>query len=79
MFIRIGSHLGTYEQGFYFQWYVNCINLLINLILPISIMAVLNFYICRALNQSQTLRRGATASEENLRKRDIRWHIFLKK
>ena len=59
-----------------FQWYINFINLLVNFLVPISILGILNLFICRALNRSQIqaklLRRGTTTSEENLRKRDIR-------
>jgi hypothetical protein len=48
----------------------------VNLIVPISTLAILNYFICKALTKSQIqarlMRRGTTASEENLRKRDER-------
>ena len=60
----------------YFQWYVNCINLVINLILPTLVLGILNYYIYKVLNRNQVqakqLRRNTVDTEDKLRKRDIR-------
>jgi uncharacterized membrane protein len=36
-----------------FQWYVNCINLLVNLILPTTLLGILNYFVYKVLNRNQ--------------------------
>ena len=59
-----------------FQWYVNCINLLVNLIFPTTILGILNFFVYQVLSRNsdnaKQLRRTTVVTEDKLRKRDVR-------
>ena len=59
-----------------FQWYVNFINLLVNLILPTTLLGILNYFVYKVLSRNQVqakeLRRATVVKEDKLRKRDVR-------
>ena len=58
------------------QWYVNFINLLVNLILPTTLLGILNYFVYKVLSRNQVqakeLRRATVVKEDKLRKRDVR-------
>lgn len=59
------------------QVYVNCINFIVNLILPTLILGVLNYFVYKVMSKNQTqgkeMRRTNVMTENKLRKRDIRY------
>ncbi len=60
LYIQNSSHFASMQKipfkmcsKFIFQWYVNCINLVVNLILPTMVLGILNYFVYKVLNRNQ--------------------------